>query len=209
MSTIAETKAAISRLSRLPCLKTVFIRGNHEDSARWVFAEEWRQSGRELHLLEGASFTYGPLVMAGFSCLKLQGTGIGADLPANPDKWLPKLLRPHLPAARTLWLMHEPPDGTPLSEGTGPVSGHVEWRLAIERFLPRLVVFGHDHWTPLKARRWHCHLGAIMCVNVGQTDQGPLHYCLVDMRFPQKGPCLPGSIVVTAYPQGDSFTLPR
>ena len=195
-------------LSRLPCPETVFIRGNHEDSAWWGFAKDWQQSGRELHLLEGSCFTYGPLVMVGFPCLMLRDSGIGANLPVNPDRWLPKILRPRLPAARALWLMHEPPYWTPLSERVGPVSGHVEWRLAIERFLPRLVIFGHDHLTPLKARRWHCPLGATTCVNVGQTDNGPLRYAVVEMGFPQDTPCLPRSIVVTAYPEGDSLTLP-
>jgi Icc-related predicted phosphoesterase len=196
-------------LSRLSCPETVFVRGNHEASTWWGFADAWQQSGRELHLLEGACFNYGPLVMVGFPCLMLQGTGIGPDLPGNPDKWLPKLLRPHLPAARALWLMHEPPHGTVLSERVGPLSGQVEWRLAIERFLPRLVIFGHDHRTPIQTKQWNCQLGATPCVNVGQTDNGPLRYAVVEMCFPQNTPCLPRSIVVTAYPEGKSFAVPR
>jgi len=184
-----------SLLSRLPCPETVFVRGNHEDSAWWAFAEEWQQSGRELHMLEGACFTFGPLVIVGFPCLMLHDLGIGAELPVNPDKWLPKVLRPHLPAARALWLMHEPPYWTPLSERSGPLSGHVEWRQAIERFLPRLVVFGHDHQTPITGKQWHCQLGATTCVNVGQTDNGPLHYAVVEMEFPHNTPCLPRRIV--------------
>lgn len=194
-------------LSRLRCPETVFIRGNHEDSAWWAFADEWRQSGRELHLLEGACFTYGPLVIVGFPCLMLHGTGIGTDLPANPDKWLAKLLRPNLPAARALWLMHEPPHGTVLSEFNGPLAGHWEWRDAIGRFSPKLVVFGHDHQTPIQRKQWHCRIDlGTSCVNVGQTDNGPLHYAIIEMSFPQSTPCLPRSIKVTAYPKGNSCT---
>ena len=201
-----ETKGMLSvedcahALSRLPCPETVFIRGNHEDSAWWGFAETWRQSGRELHLLEGACFTYGPLVMVGFPCLMVVGDGVGAELPTDPDRWLPRVLRPHLPAARALWLMHEPPYWTPLSERAGALSGHVEWRQAIERFLPRLVVFGHDHRTPIRTKHWHCRLDSTTCINVGQTDTGPLHYAVVEMGFPQNTPCLPRSIAVTAFP---------
>jgi Icc-related predicted phosphoesterase len=194
-------------LGDMPCAETIFVRGTHEDSAWWRFAHEFEKSGRELHLLEGACFTYGPLVMVGFPCLALQGDGLGADLPADPDKWLPGVLRPHLPSARSLWLMHEPPDPTPISDHCGPLSGNVEWRLAIERFMPKLVVFGHDHQTPIRTKHWNCHLGPTTCVNVGQTENGPLHYALVEMGFPQNSPCMPRSIKVTAYPVGKSLEV--
>jgi hypothetical protein len=115
-------------LGRLPCPETIFIRGNHEDSAWWGFADGWRQSGRELHLLEGSCFAYGPLVVVGFPCLMLPGTGIGADLPANPDKWLPKLLRPHLPAVRALWLR---PHAAPGHQGQPTVQGRPVGGLAV------------------------------------------------------------------------------
>jgi Icc-related predicted phosphoesterase len=39
--------------------------------------------------------------------------------------------------------MHEPPYGTPLSQPDGYLAGNVEWTVAIERFSPWLVVFGH------------------------------------------------------------------
>lgn len=188
----------------LRCAETVFVRGDHEDSAWWMFAEAFAKSGRELHLLDGGVFTFGPLVVVGFPYLTFHGTGIGPDLPANPDNWLPKLLPPYQPAAKTLWLMHEPPYWTEISERLGPKSGHVEWRLAIERFNPRLVVFGHDHATPLKLKRWTCHLGATTCVNVGQTDSTPLRYAVVQLRFPQNSPSLPTAIKITSYPDGKS-----
>ena len=153
------TEECARLLSRLPCPETVFIRGNHEDSAWFVFAEEWKASGRELHLLEGQAFTY----------------------------------------------------GTPLSAAEGYLAGNIEWTVAIERFSPWLVVFGHDHQTPLRRKLllWHHRLaGNTACVNVGQTAKGPLHYCLVELQFSQVSPCLPTTMSVTAYPKGKTIHLP-
>jgi Icc-related predicted phosphoesterase len=188
-------------LSQLPCPETVFIRGNHESAAAWwQFASAWEHSGRKLHLLEGACFCDGPLVLVGFPCLMNYGDAIGPDFPEDPDLWLPGVLQPHLPAARTLWLMHEPPSGTILSQLRGPLSGRIEWRQAIGRFSPRLVIFGHDHRTPIEKRQWHCRIDhETLCINVGQNDQGPLNYVVVDMLFPKSTPCLPRLFQVSGY----------
>jgi predicted phosphodiesterase len=194
-------------LSGLACPEMVFLRGNHEDSGWWQFVEAWQPSGRELNLLEGACFVTGPLVITGFPCLMCGEGGLMADVPADPDAWLPKLLRPHLPAARALWLMHEPPSGTVLSEVHGPVGGRGEWRRAIDRFSPRLVIFGHDHRTPITKKQWHYRINAdTYCVNVGQTDSGPLRYAMVTLTFRGDTPSLPEEIVVSAYPELGSFS---
>lgn len=203
-----STEECARALGHLPCPEVIFVRGNHEDSSWWTFADAWGHPGKELIILEGGTFTYGPLLIVGFPCLMLHGDGMGADLPADPDKWLPKLLRPFGPASRTLWLMHEPPIGTPLSESSGPLIGNVEWREAIDRFSPWLVVFGHDHNTPKRVNKWHCKLGASTCVNVGQSNAGPLRYTVVDMTFPANTPSLPKSLQITAYPQAQSTKLP-
>ena len=55
-------------LSKLPCTEIVFVRGNHEDDAWWLFAEAWNKSGRPLHALHGQVFTHGPLTILGFPC---------------------------------------------------------------------------------------------------------------------------------------------
>lgn len=60
-------------------------------------------------------------------------------------KWLPDVLDEHGPAARMIWLMHEPPTGTSLSSAN-PASA--EWATAVRRFQPRLVVSEHDHRPP-------------------------------------------------------------
>jgi hypothetical protein len=61
-----------------------------------------------------------------------------------------ELAQVHGASFRTLWLMHEPPNGTPLSAANTVVSGNQEWTEAIEYFNPRLVVCGHDHWHPFE-----------------------------------------------------------
>jgi hypothetical protein len=84
-------------------------------------------------------------VLVGFPCLLGDETaylGAREPLPADPCAWLPALLRSHGPAMRTLWLMHEPPAGTPLSETNGPMAGNREWIEAIERFSPWLTLSG-------------------------------------------------------------------
>src|ERR1044071_202748 len=64
-----STEECAQALSRLPCPEVVFVRGNHEDSAWFTFAEAWNQSGKELHMLDGKALAYGPLVIVGFPCL--------------------------------------------------------------------------------------------------------------------------------------------
>ena len=177
------TEECAVALAKLPCPEVVFVRGNHEDSAWFTFADRFRQTGREVHLLDGKAFTFGPLVIVGFPCLLGQGDGLFDDVPADPDKWLPKLVREHGPGSRALWLMHEPPYPSPLAAASGPLSGNVEWRLGIERFSPWLVVFGHDHITPIHRRQWHYREGGTVCVNVGQTAAGPLRYMVIEAEF--------------------------
>ena len=46
------------------------------------------------------------------------------------------------------------------------------------------------------------------CVNVGQTDNGPLHYCLVESEFESASPSLPTRLEVTAYPWQETLSLP-
>ena len=197
-------------LSRLPCPEVVFIRGNHEDSAIWTFGRAWQESGKEFHLLEGKCFAYGPLTLVGFPCLMEYGDGLFGDFPSDSERWLPKLIRPFGPAARVLWLMHEPPHSTPLSQSAGPLSGHVEWMEAIERFFPKLVIFGHDHTTPTRQGQWHHTLSnGTVCVNVGQSTNGPLHYCVVKMEFTSALPSLPNCVTIMAMPGGKRLSIPH
>ena len=198
-------------LSKLPCAEIVFVRGNHEEEAWWPFAEAWRQCGRRLNALHGEVFSRGPLTIVGFPCQMGDETAfIGSREPFafDPDEWLPEVILPAGRAARTLWLMHEPPTGTPLSRRGSAVEGNPEWVQAIKRFAPWLVICGHDHLTPIQTGRWHYRLGQTTCVNVGQTDHGPLHCCVVEAEFESASPSLPTRMEVTAYPWQETVSLP-
>jgi hypothetical protein len=88
------------------------------------------------------------------------------------------------------------------------VEGNPEWVSAIKRFSPWLVIAGHDHLTPVRSGRWYHRIGQTTCVNVGQTDKGPLHYCLVEAEFASAEPSLPNWMQATAFPWEETITLP-
>jgi hypothetical protein len=189
----------------------VFVRGNHEDEAWFLFAEAWKALGRPLHALHGEVFARGPMMIVGFPCsMGDENAFLGnrAPLPIESEGWLPGVMLSAGPASRTLWLMHEPPTGTPLSERGSLVEGNPDWVTAIERFSPWLSIAGHDHITPIRSNCWHHRIGQTTCVNVGQTDHGPLHYCLVEAEFESQLPSLPAKMQVTAYPWHETLALP-
>lgn len=196
-------------LSSLAC-DAVFVRGNHEDENWDTFATNWRRSSRPLVTLHGQTFKCGPLVIVGFPCLLgVEDYFIAPREPLSyePDEWLKPLLRLHGASFRTLWLMHEPPRGTPLSAANSVVAGNQEWTEAIEYFNPLLVVCGHDHLTPIRSKRWHCKIGSSTCVNVGRIDQGPLRFAVIKARFQNDGASLPMDIKVTVLPMNETLTV--
>jgi len=79
---------------------------------------------------------------------------------------------------------------------------------AVERFCPWITIAGHDHETPMINKCWHHRIGQTVCVNAGQSDSGPLHYCLVEAEFTGTKVSLPARLKVTAYPWAQSLTLP-
>jgi len=198
-------------LFHLPCPEIVFVRGNHEDDAWFLFAEAWKALGRPLHALHGEVFAQGPMMIVGFPCSMGDEHAFLANrapLPIESEGWLPGVMLSAGPAARTLWLMHEPPTGTPLSQRGSLVEGNPDWVTAIERFSPWLSIAGHDHLTPIRSKCWHHHNGQTTCVFVGQTDHGPLHYCLVEAEFESQSPSLPAKMQVTAYPWQETLAIP-
>ena len=198
-------------ISKLPAEEIIFVRGNHEDEAWWEFAKSWNAIGRPLRALHGECFSHGPMTVLGFPCLlgdESPFLGARPLLALEPDEWLPQVILPTGRATRTLWLMHEPPSGTPLSERGSVVEGNPEWVQAIERFSPWLTISGHDHQTPIRSGCWHHRIGQTTCVNVGQTDNGPLHYCVIEAEFESASPSLPSRMQVTAYPWQETIALP-
>jgi Icc-related predicted phosphoesterase len=196
------------RLRSLPA-EVVFVRGNH-DSGNWLgFRRVWRtgRNPRPLHALHAEAFKFSPLIMAGFPCrLGDEKHYVAGRKPMHPD-WLARAQRAYGDAMRTLWLMHEPPSGTRLSEEAGPMAGRIEWLAAIARYSPLLVIAGHDHRTPLRHSCWHERVHDTQVINVGQRLDGPLHYTVIEMQFPKTTPCLPRYIQVTAYPWQQSIEI--
>jgi len=198
-------------LAGLPCSVILFIRGNHEDEAWLEFAEAWKKTGRPMYQLHGEAFTYGPLALVGFPCALGDETAFIGDrspLPFESEEWLLAVIESIGVSARTLWLMHEPPTGTPLSKPDSITEGNPEWVTAIERYSPWLTISGHDHITPINSKCWHHRLGKTTCVNVGQSNHGPLHYTLVETFFNKESRSLPVRLRVSAFPWQESITLP-
>lgn len=198
-------------VARLPVPEIILVRGNHEDWNYLSFADAMSSAGRSLTTLHGEAHVHGPMTMIGFPTLLGDETAFTLHkrpLAPHPDGWLPKLIRKMGPAARALWLMHEPPAGTPLSVPSGPISGNQEWSDAIHRFSPWLVVCGHDHRTPVKSGKWYCRLGDTVAVNVGQPHDDRLHYCVIDAQFDSVQTSLPRRMVVHAYPSDQTVELP-
>lgn len=205
------TRECAEAIARLPVPEIVVVRGNHEDWNYLSFADAMSSAGRSLTMLHGEAHVHGPLTMIGFPTLLGDETAFTIHkepLPPHPDGWLPKVLKKTGPAGRSLWLMHEPPAGTPLSVSSGPVAGNQEWTDAIHRFSPWLVICGHDHRTPVKSGKWHHRLGDTVVVNVGQPHDGQLHYLVIEAEFDSGRTSLPRRMVVDAYPWDQTVELP-
>jgi Icc-related predicted phosphoesterase len=188
------------RIAALPVKTTVFARGNHEHDNWHGFAAAWHGRQQKLITLHGEAFVHGPLVIVGFPCLLGNEDAFRGDRPLleiQPDTWLRPLLKKFGPAMRTLWLMHEPPLGTPLAPESGVIAGYREWMEAVEWFMPKVVVFGHDHTTSRRKKIWNHKLACgTTCINVGQ--HAPLRYTVIEMTFESDNPSLPTAIQITA-----------
>lgn len=201
-------------LAGIPVEHVLFVRGNHEDENWGSFVSAWPHESRELTALYGSAHTVGPLTMIGFPCLmgneshwckhlssdrrrmKVDpGTGV-PRLPVDPQKWLPEVLEQTGPAGRTLWLMHECPLALPISR---PGFFNLRWMEAIDTYIPRLTISGHDHDTPKEYNTWQIRNGETLCVNAGQARR-TFHFVLIDFEFSTVAPSLPKRIKVRAFP---------
>ncbi|MBX3745137.1 MAG: metallophosphoesterase [Verrucomicrobiae bacterium] len=206
-----SVRGCAEAVAALPVREVVVVRGNHEDWNYVGFAAALRDIGREVVTLHGEACRVGSLTLVGFPTRLGDETAFTLTkepLPGHMDGWLPRVVRRIGPAARVLWLMHEPPLGTPLSMPSGPIGGNAEWTEAIERFQPWLVVFGHDHETPGRNGHWHHVLGSTRVVNVGQSDGGALHFTRIDATFGPGGGGIPRRMRVTGYPWDQSVEVP-
>jgi Icc-related predicted phosphoesterase len=201
--------------------KCVFIRGNHEEQNWTNFVYAWPHEKAPLIALHGTAFQAGPLVLVGFPCalgwqepwcesMPKAGNELSLDpvksgikrIPADSDKWLPKVMRELGPSGRHLWLVHEPPLQHAIA---GPMTWNPQWKKAVERFSPLVVVSGHDHEAPIKNAKWNTKIGDSLCVNVGQKNT-ELQYCVLDFDFCDESARFPSKIKVSAHPwKADKF----
>ncbi|MFN0077796.1 MAG: metallophosphoesterase [Prosthecobacter sp.] len=161
----------------------LFVRGNHEDENWFEFRDAWKSlHGSAPHRLNGSFAMIGDVGVVGFPCAMGQEEAFSEGQPLGGEHyeyWFKYLLEDHGKAARQLWIMHEPPTGTRLSSPGSVVEGHPWWRDAIEEHQPKLVVCGHDHFTPIKNDVWQDQIGPTTVINVGQHMDGPLHATLI------------------------------
>ena len=196
----------IRAIGQMKVKKVIFIRGNHEDENWWYFFHVWTPLFGAPIALHAEGYKTDPGVLIGFPCLMGDEEAFRGDremVMADTETWLPSVFQQFGKSARSLWLMHEPSTGTSLSTPNSVVQGNVEWREAIEKYQPWLVIFGHDHRTP-KKNQWHDTIGETLCVNVGQYTPKKVHYTLVEMTFSENQP-LPEKMKVAVFPQKKSL----
>lgn len=90
----------------------------------------------------------------------------------------------------------------------GVRAANSEWVTAIAQYSPWLTISGHDHVTPRKSKRWHHRIGLTVCINAGQSDTGPLHYCVIEAEFAKTAPSLVVRMQVRAWPYSETLSLP-
>lgn len=206
-----DLRACAEAIAALEVPEIILTRGNHEDWNYPAFSEVLAATGRTWTTLHGEAHAVGPLTVVGFPSLLGDETAftLAKDpLPRGPGDWLSRIIRRLGPPSRAVWLMHEPPMGTPLSMPSGPIAGHPEWAEAIERFSPWVVVCGHDHSSPVRNNQWHHRLGQTLVVNVGQSNGEALHYALIEAAFDSHRPSLPRRLTVRGSPWTGSVSLP-
>ena len=181
------------RLSSLVC-DVVLSRGNHEDENWFSFERQWRKSGKTLNALHGSAYRHGQLIIVGFPCWTGSGDAsysVGRELPNYaPDLWLRRIIQTVGPAARTLWISHEP--CTPKLAAN--FFWEPTWGDAVADWQPRIVVSGHDHTMPIRTGKWYVRIKQTICINCGQMvypTPGTLQYCVINFTFPGTHPSLP------------------
>lgn len=161
-----------------------FVRGNHEDENWFEFRDAWNSLKAAAPVrLNGGIAKIGEIGVVGFPCL------MGHEQPFSEGErfggkhyqcWFRHLFAAHGDDATRLWIMHEPPTGTQISEAGSAVEGNAWWRDAIEEQQPEVVVCGHDHTTPISRGVWLDQIGRTNVINVGQNMDGPLHATLIE-----------------------------
>ena len=206
-------------LGRLETDRLLIVRGNHENENWLEFRQSWHSKRPVLQPLHAAATSTGALSCVGFPCLMGDETAFVSscladgdsraglaelDFSSRPDLWFDGGFGCSASSRNQIWLMHEPPTGTPLSRSSGIIAGNPLWERIVRKHQPRLVICGHDHTTPTRIGRWHVRLGATTVVNLGQSDSGPLHHLVVDVVTENAKHT---TLQLTAYPLAQHLVL--
>ena len=206
-------------LGRLDTDRLLIVRGNHEHDNWLGFRQAWNSRRPVLEPLHAMATAAGPMSCVGFPCLMGDETAFVSTLMAGgdarpgladlefssrPELWFAKDFGGSTNPRNQIWLMHEPPTGTPLTRSSGLVVGNGLWERLVRHHQPRLVIGGHDHTTPSRVRQWHAALGRTTVVNLGQSDSGPFHHLLVNVTSDQAGAA---TVHLTAYPWHQELVL--
>lgn len=206
-------------LGRLDTARLLIVRGNHEHENWLEFRQAWISMRPVLQPLHAASSSIGAMTGVGFPCLMGDETAFVSscladgdsraglaelDFSVRPDLWFDGGFGGNASPRNQIWLMHEPPTGTPLSRSSGIVVGNPLWERLVRKHQPRLVICGHDHTTPTHIGQWHARLGNTTVVNIGQSDSGPLHHLVIDIGTEQANSA---ALHLTAYPSHQQLVL--
>ncbi len=206
-------------LGRLDTDRLLIVRGNHENENWLEFRQAWNSKRPVLQPLHAANTSIGAMACVGFPCAMGDETAFVSscladgdsraglaelDFSERPDLWFDGGFGGTLGPRNQIWLMHEPPTGTPLSRSSGIVVGNALWERLVRKHQPRLVICGHDHTTPARIGQWHARLGNTTVVNLGQSDSGPLHHLVVDIGSEKT---MATGLTLTAYPSHQQLVL--
>ena len=206
-------------LGRLDTDRLLIVRGNHEHENWLEFRQAWNSKRPLLQPIHADCTSVGAMTCVGFPCLMGDETAFVSscladgdsraglaelDFSARPGLWFDGGFGGIVSPRNQIWLMHEPPTGTPLSRTSGIVVGNPLWERLVRKHQPRLVICGHDHTTPTRIGQWHAPIGSSTVVNLGQSDSGPLHHLVVDVGTEQTKPA---ALHLTAYPSHQQLVL--
>ena len=198
-----SVESCSSILGGLKCHELILVHGLRDTSLLNQFKGAWQDDGLELCLLNRRAKALKRAVAVGFPP-RLKSDDSCQKRFHEFRQWFSPILETHVAAARTLWLLPEPPA---LDMHQFPQSRR-EWRKAIDKFLPRIVLFGCGLNVPIRDERmlWLTKREMLL-VSLGQPIEAPLSYCMMELMFMGDVPCLPSEVTATAYPTEESITI--
>lgn len=197
-------------IGRLPCRKIAFIEGNHDLEVWSAFLAAWQKqpNPERLQILAPGILQHGQLMVVGLPCdisgadKSITGWHYGD---ANLSEWINKSVEYYGVPFKTLWFIHEPPSGTPLTPQQGFYRGSDTTLKLLQKYQPRFVVSGHEHAHPRHIGMWYTNIGTSTLIDTGQDPDGILQYCVFRFQYDSYSPSEHGSVEVNAFPCGQTI----